>query len=109
VGVGIREQMRYEKRETLKQLNGMSDEEVKKHMAEQWRERYKDDEPRLAKSLARLEGKSGADLIDSITKEMDAQRKETRTPEEQAITAEFDRHIDALRKTWDTILPELKK
>ncbi|WP_232789595.1 toxin glutamine deamidase domain-containing protein [Streptomyces jeddahensis] len=108
-GVAIRQKMLAERDETLEKLKDIPDDKIKEYMTEQWSERYKDDEQRLAKALNRLEGKAGTELIDSITKELNAQRKETRTLKEQAITAEFDRHIDALRNTWDTILPELKK
>ncbi|MFD8304732.1 toxin glutamine deamidase domain-containing protein [Streptomyces sp. NPDC059690] len=108
-GVAIRKQMLAERDATIKQLKGMPEDEIKQRMKEQWSERYKDDEKRLAKALDRLEGQSGPALISSISKELDAQRKETRTPEEKAITAEFDRHIDVLRETWDKILPALRK
>ncbi|MEU6578360.1 toxin glutamine deamidase domain-containing protein [Streptomyces sp. NPDC046805] len=108
-GIAIRKQMRSEKRETLKTLNGMSDDKIKEHMTERWSKRYKDDEKRLARALNRLEGKSGTKLIESITNELDAQRDEARTLKEQAVKAEFDRHVDALEKTWNTILPDLKK
>ncbi|WP_437050419.1 toxin glutamine deamidase domain-containing protein [Streptomyces sp. enrichment culture] len=108
-GVAIRKKMLSERDKTLEKLKGMSDDEIKEHMTEKWSERYKSDGERLARALDRLEGKSGAQLIKSITKELDAQRKETRTLKEQAIAAEFDRHIIALKKTWDAILPALMK
>ncbi|MEV5463946.1 hypothetical protein AB0L17_38845, partial [Streptomyces cellulosae] len=109
VGVAIRKQMLKGRDEFLGKLAGMPDDKIKEHMTEYWSEHYKDDEKRLARALNRLEGKSGGALIKSITKEFDVERKEARTTKEQAITAEFDRHIDALRNTWDAILPGLKK
>ncbi|MGP2440123.1 hypothetical protein [Streptomyces sp. JW3] len=108
-GVQIRRQMLAEKRETLKTLREMSDDQIREYMTEKWSARYSDDAKRLDKALNRLEGTSGTKLIDAITKELDAQRAENRTLKEQAITAEFDQHIGVLKETWDTILPDLKK
>ncbi|WP_030896535.1 hypothetical protein [Streptomyces sp. NRRL S-474] len=68
----------------------MPEDRIKEYMTERWSEHCKDDQKRSARALNRLEGKSGAGLIKSITNE-------------------FDRHIDALRNTRDMILPGLKK
>jgi hypothetical protein len=109
VGVAIRKEMLEQRDEIIGKLKEMPDDKIKEYMTEHWSELYKDDEKKLARALKRLEDNSGAKLIESITNEMDAHRKDTRTAKEQAITAEFNRHIDALRSTWDTILPGLKK
>ncbi|WP_345621516.1 toxin glutamine deamidase domain-containing protein, partial [Streptomyces ziwulingensis] len=107
IGVNSREQMAKDKRSTLASLTGMSDQDIRQRMQDEWSERFKDDEKRLNRAFKRIEGESGASLINAIAKELDAQRKETRTDEEDAIGEEFNRHMDALAGTWSTLRGQL--
>ncbi|MFC7308668.1 toxin glutamine deamidase domain-containing protein [Streptomyces monticola] len=99
-GVKQRDQMMADKEQTLAELEDLSDKEIKQRMREEWSEKYEDDKKRLNRALRKLSGKSGDDLIDAVERELDIQRKENRTPEERAITEEFDQHIRTLRKVW---------
>ncbi|WP_330356488.1 toxin glutamine deamidase domain-containing protein [Streptomyces chartreusis] len=100
VGVGIRSEMADEKKDTLKEMKGMSEQDSKKLAEKVWREHYKDDQAGLDRALKKLDGKTGSQLEKAIKNEFDAQRKGTSTHKEDAISAEFDRHIDALQGTW---------
>ncbi|WP_246235331.1 toxin glutamine deamidase domain-containing protein [Streptomyces boluensis] len=106
-GVDQRDQLIDDKKEFLKELKGLPDDKIKEKMAERLQEHYKDDPQRLERTAKRIDGKSGAELLKSIRNELDTQRKETRTPKEQAITKEFDQHIDALQETWNKLRPQL--
>lgn len=108
-GVAERKLMSKDKRALLAELKKLPDDDVRQRMTERWSEQFKDDPARLQRALNRLEGKSGTALTDSIGKELDAQRKENRTDEERAVTAEFDRHIDVLQEVWEKLHPQLIK
>lgn len=100
-----RAEMSKEKRALLKELRKLSDDEVRQRMTEQWSKQFKDDPARLQRALNRLEEDPEKNLIKQIKKELDTQRKETRTEKERAITTEFDRHADVLQEFWGSSTP----
>ncbi|MGI5378646.1 toxin glutamine deamidase domain-containing protein [Streptomyces sp. CA-251387] len=108
VGVEIRGEMADDKRDTLKQMKGMSDQDCRQLAEEVWREHYKDDQAGLEKALKKLEDKSGDALRKAIRGEFDTQRKGTSTHKEDAIKAEFDRHIAALQGTWKKLRADIQ-
>ncbi|WP_067035194.1 toxin glutamine deamidase domain-containing protein [Streptomyces dysideae] len=99
-GVGIRGDMAEDKKEIVKQMKGMPDQDSRQLAEKVWGEHYKNDPEGLEKALKKLEGKSGDALTKAIKGEFDAQRKRTATHKEDAIDAEFDRHISSLQETW---------
>ncbi|MDO0911297.1 toxin glutamine deamidase domain-containing protein [Streptomyces sp. DT2A-34] len=108
VGVAARGEMADDKKATLKQMANMSDQERRQLAEEVWREHYKDDQAGLEKALKKLDSNSGSDLIKAIRGEFDAQRKGTSTHKEDAIKAEFDRHISALQGTWKKLRADIQ-
>lgn len=107
VGVDTRGDMADDKKDALKQMKGMSDQESRQHAEKVWREHYKDDQEGLEKALKKLEDKTGDKLMKAIKNEFDSQRKGTTTHKEDAISAEFDRHISALQGTWGKLRDDI--
>ncbi|MGP2440131.1 toxin glutamine deamidase domain-containing protein [Streptomyces sp. JW3] len=107
VGVSERGTMADNKREALKQMKGLSDEDTRKVAEEVWRKHYGHDQDGLDKALKKLEGKSGDALRKAIRNEFDAQRKGNTTHTENAISAEFERHITALQETWQKLRTDI--